>query len=374
MVNVFRFASVIAVPALLTSCITAATTISDTHRLISADPIQTEFAATASNGTTITLSPTAFGEYKKEYLGLVLINSGTKCQAFADRLSTAQRGVDTSFDILSGILSALATALTPLSTVHALTAAATISTGTKSAIAADIYAKATASLILQQINRTYYANIDNYRKDLVKRDADSIVPALEVSRIQAIHRECSLDAAIANLSEASAVTTATLGALSGAVQGASTADDKGLTREAGAIIGAAAGAAGATGGASAASDAAARQGAAAAAGVGSPAALPSAPGAGTLGGGAPAPGATTPGAGQRIKVRPPTTARSNLFRALSLDAHGKIDPARGQLMRECWAELLHPVPTLYFAWLQQASDQTLQEVADCINKKALGIP
>lgn len=260
--------SIVAGPLLLAGCISAATAISDTHRLISADPIQTDFPATINvNGqpTPVTLSAAGSGGFEKEYLGLVLIDSGTKCQEFVDRLSTAQRGVDTSFDILSTILSALATAFTPLNTVHALTAGATISTGTKSAITSDIYAKATASLIIQQINNTYYTNIDAYRKEILNTDSKSIVPALEVSRIQSIHRQCSLDSAIASLSQAGTVTAAALGALTGAVEGAKTAGSKGFSTDAGAIAGATLGAAaGAAGPASTAPSAAATQGAAAA--------------------------------------------------------------------------------------------------------------
>jgi hypothetical protein len=271
MTNISRLTSIIAGPLLLGGCISTATAVSDTRRLISADPIQTEFTATVSGeAQPVTLSPTVPPGLGKEYLGLVLIDSGSKCQAFADRLSTAQRGVDTSFDILTGILSALATALTPLSTVHALTAGATISTGTKSAIAADVYAKATASLILQQINNTYYVDIDAYRKELLQRDVNTIVPSLEVSTIQEIHRKCSLDSAIATLSQAGTVTAAALGALSGAVEGAKTAGAKGLSSDAGAIAGAAAGAAaGASGATAAAPEAAANKGAAAAQAVGS---------------------------------------------------------------------------------------------------------
>lgn len=272
MVNVFRLVSILAGPLLLAGCISTATAISDTHRLIAADPIQTEFPVTINvNGvaTPVMLTPAAPPGYEKEYLGLILIDSGTKCQEFVDRLSTAQRGVDTSFDILSTILSALATAFTPLNTVHALTAGATISTGTKSAIASDVYAKATAPLIIQQIDNTYYTNIDVYRKEILNTDPKAIVPALEVSRIQAIHRQCSLDSAIASLSQAGTVTAASLGAISGAVEGAKTAQQKGLTPDAGAIAGAALGAAaGAAGPASTGPSAAATQGAAAAAIVG----------------------------------------------------------------------------------------------------------
>jgi hypothetical protein len=142
---------------------------------------------------------------------------------------------------LTVILSALATAISPLSTVHDLTAAATISTGTKTAIDADIYAKATAALILQ-INNTYYVHIDDYRKELIDRDTAAVIPSLEVTSIDAIHRQCSLDYAIASLSQSGAAAAATIGAISGAAAGASAAQQHGLSEAAGAIAGAAAGA------------------------------------------------------------------------------------------------------------------------------------
>lgn len=76
------------------------------------------------------------------------------------------------------------------------------------------------------------------------------------------------------------------------------------------------------------------------------------------------------GATPTTKFRPATAARSDLLRALLLDPHGKIDPARGELMRKCWQELLNPPPAIYSIWLQQASDQALEAVAVCINEKA----
>jgi hypothetical protein len=386
MTNTSRLTSVIAGPFLLGGCISTATAVSDAHRFISADPIQTEFVATVGGETQpVTLSPTVSSAFAKEYLGLVLIDSATKCQAFADRLSTAQHSVDTSFDILSGLLSAQATALTPLSTVHGLTAGAAISTGTKSAMASDVYAKATASLILQQINNTYYADISAYRKELLQRNDATIVPALEVSRILEIHRKCSLDSAIATLAQAGAATAAALGALSGAVEGAKTASAKGLSADAGAIAGAAAGAAaGVAGVAAAAPEAAANKGAAAAQAVGSTAA--GTPGVGIMPGAGVSPGAgrnapaattsstsTTPGGRNTptTKFKPTTPARSDLFRALMLDAqgHGKIDPTRGELMRQCWKDLIKPPPTLYIPWLLHADDKTIEAVASCINER-----
>ena len=266
MVKVSRSAVIIMGLVTLVGCVSTATSISGSQRLVSAEPIQTEFTVpmTPVSGVAPVLwSPATATGHEKEYLGYVLLNSGRKCQEFTNRLSVAQRGVDTSFDILTVILSALATAFTPLSTVHGLTAAATISTGTKAAINADVYAKATAALILQEINQTYYADIDNYRTELSKTQDVGIIPTIELSKIEAIHRECSLDAAIASLSQSQAAASASLAAISGAFAGASAARQQGLSPEAGAIAGAAAGAAAGASGMTAAPEAAAKQGAAA---------------------------------------------------------------------------------------------------------------
>jgi hypothetical protein len=263
---ILRCAFAITGSIVLGSCARTIAAISDTQPLVSAEPVQTEFVVTIRQPPEdkieqVTLTPTtSVGGYEKQYLGYVLIDSGKKCQAFADRLSAVQRGIDTSFDILTGTLSALATALHPLGTVHALTAAATISTGTKTAIDANVYAKATAALILQEINRTYYVHIRDYRNKIsTAQDVTQIIPTLEVSEIEAIHRECSLDAAVASLSQVGVVAATTIGAASGAAAGATAAVEKNLPPATGAIAGALAGA---TAGAAAAGAPAASQAAA----------------------------------------------------------------------------------------------------------------
>jgi hypothetical protein len=262
-----RFAFVILASIVLGSCSSAITAISgDSRNIVSAEPIQYEFPASIrktpeSPIEQVTLTPLTADAYVdvRQYLGYVLLDSGKKCQQFADRLSSVQRGVDTSFDVLTTILSALATAFTPLSTVHALTAGASISTGTKLAIDADVYAKATAALILQEIDRTYYVKVQDYGTKLsARQDVDKIIPTIEVSEIEAIHRKCSLDAAIASLTQTGAVAAATIGAATGAAAGAAATGEAATGAIAGALAGATAGATAA--GAPAASQAAAMAG------------------------------------------------------------------------------------------------------------------
>jgi hypothetical protein len=179
------------------------------------------------------------------------------------------------------------------------------------------------------------------------------------------------------------MTAVASGALSGAVEGAKKKSSKGLSAGAGAIAGAVAGAA--AGAAATGPEAAANKGAAAAQPIGStPAGTPgvgTTPGAGVSPGAATnAPGAPTPGTGATpggrttptTKFKPTPPARSDLFRALMLDAqgHGKIDPTRGELMRRCWKDLIKPPPTLYSPWLLHADDKTIEAVASCINERA----
>jgi hypothetical protein len=94
---------------------------------------------------------------------------------------------------------------------------------------------------------------------------------------------------------------------------------------------------------------------------------------------APTPGGAAPGTGAgpsplapRIIFRRTTSPRSDLFRALLSDPEGRrpFDPARVQLMRQCWNELLSPPPENFTTWLQQATDQNFAAVAACINAKA----
>jgi hypothetical protein len=115
-----RFAFVILASIVLGSCSSAMTAISgDSRNMVSAEPIQYEFPVSIrktpeSPIEQVTLTPLTADAYVdvRQYLGYVLLDSGKKCQQFADRLSSVQRGVDTSFDILTTILSALATAFT----------------------------------------------------------------------------------------------------------------------------------------------------------------------------------------------------------------------------------------------------------------------
>lgn len=192
------------------------------EQLLRADPIETKVtvdpaavAATPTSSTTSAAPPTCLRPGVKSpvtwspntvpdschrtYLAAVALDSAKKCEDLLDRTGVATRGNDLFYDEMTTALNALATALTPLATVHALTAAATISSGSKTNFDSDLYSKQTASIIADQINSTYFKAIKDYADKLSETDDDKLIPAVEVLEIDVIHRQCNIDQALAAL-------------------------------------------------------------------------------------------------------------------------------------------------------------------------------
>jgi len=147
----------------------------------------------------------------KSYLGLVVKDSEGKCSEFVNHLVLQETTSNTGLDIITTVFSALATVFTPLNTVHALTAGASIASGSKTAIDADIFGKATVANYAQAIQATYYTDIDSYLAALNTASDDKLIPSIEVSKIVAIHKECALASAQSTISQTmlSATGTAT---------------------------------------------------------------------------------------------------------------------------------------------------------------------
>jgi len=133
-------------------------------------------------------------EAAKAYLGLIIGDSEAKCDRFMNRLSVAESSGDTGLDMATGVFSALGTAFTPLSTVHALTAASTITSGFKASIDSDVYAKAAIKDYAQAIQASYYADMKTYATALNSAKDPLVVP-IELATIARIHAECSLESA-----------------------------------------------------------------------------------------------------------------------------------------------------------------------------------
>jgi hypothetical protein len=124
----------------------------------------------------------------KAYPGNLLMQSEQNCHAFVARLSAGERSNDVFFDITTTTLAALGTAFTPLGTVHALSAAATISAGTKTAIDSDLFAKQFAEVIADQIQTEYSQQVTTYLTQL-SNQSGPVVP-LEAAQIQEINGHC----------------------------------------------------------------------------------------------------------------------------------------------------------------------------------------
>jgi hypothetical protein len=129
------------------------------------------------------------------YVGKVILDSEKKCTEFMAQLMASENTSNTLLDMSNTVFSALATAFTPVSTIHALTAGATISSGWKTAINTDVYAKAAIATYAQAMQASYYKDLRTYVSNLPSDPNSKIIASLEVSKIQSIHQECSLASA-----------------------------------------------------------------------------------------------------------------------------------------------------------------------------------
>lgn len=153
------------------------------------DPLTTEWNAAPGYGTD------AAGRLKKlEFLGKVIQESRKNCDEFLAGLTVGENSVNTTSDIITTVSSALATAVTPPGTKSAFSAAATIASGSKTAIDADIYAKAGAADFATAIQKSYSTYFQSYTDGLTKlaTSADPIIVNNEVAKIEAIHSQCAL--------------------------------------------------------------------------------------------------------------------------------------------------------------------------------------
>ena len=144
----------------------------------------------------------------KTYIGLLLNESENNCGKFVNGLVLISNSTNTTLDGLTTVFTALGTAFTPIGVVHGLTAAGSISSGWKTAIDTDVYAKQTIANYALAIQTGYYTDLQGYITDLGKvTDDSSIILPIEVAKIRTIHRECSLATAQASLSSTIGPTT-----------------------------------------------------------------------------------------------------------------------------------------------------------------------
>jgi hypothetical protein len=165
-----------------------------THVVKKQDPILVA-ASDLDSGKIANLLSAKTPDDRLSAIGSVVDDSVSKCITFMNGLVLIENTTNTGFDMATTLFSALATAFTPLSTVHGLTAAATVSSGWKTAIDSDIYAKATVANYSQAIQASYFKQLSDYVSTLEKTPRDQVVAGLELTKIRSIHVECSLAAA-----------------------------------------------------------------------------------------------------------------------------------------------------------------------------------
>ena len=113
-------------------------------------------------GTPVPADRPATARPNAQLIARLVNESEFYCGAFVNRLVLSSIGVNTNLDLATTVLSALSTAFTPLATVHALTAATTITSGWKTAIDSDLFAQASIANYAQAIDATYYADMNGY--------------------------------------------------------------------------------------------------------------------------------------------------------------------------------------------------------------------
>ena len=178
--------------------------------LIAAEPLSPIVDIPAPQGQPVQhIGPTDVDVEKDKsraitYVVLEAFSSMSKCKELLDRQGIVSRGIDADLDLVTTVLTALATAFTPVQTIHALTAAALITSGWKTALDSDLYAKKTADIIATQIDASYFGAMVTYVNDFATRASlknAAIYPQLEFLKIALIHRQCSIDLALGALAQ-----------------------------------------------------------------------------------------------------------------------------------------------------------------------------
>ncbi|MDR3447000.1 MULTISPECIES: hypothetical protein [unclassified Dyella] len=162
---------------------------------------------------------------KKRYLGAVLLDSVLKCRDFANKVDAAQGDANFIGDTFSTLFSALATVAKPITTVHGLTASATVASGTKNAYLSGYFADATVANIGKVMTVSYAVAVQQYMDGMSSMTDENLILPVEVAKIESIHSKCSMASAEYLISQS--ISTATANAPSEANAGVSVTADFG---------------------------------------------------------------------------------------------------------------------------------------------------
>jgi hypothetical protein len=133
-----------------------------------------------------------------DQVNLLVQDSQQKCAEFVNSMFAETAGSGFVLDVLATGTSAVSSIVTPLSTAHALSAATSVLSGTKTGISANYLNTLSISHITQAIQSTYTTDIKNYVNSLASLTEDQqklLNPFMERSKIESYHAECSLAAA-----------------------------------------------------------------------------------------------------------------------------------------------------------------------------------
>src|SRR5579863_1358874 len=146
---------------------------------------------------------------KADFVAAALKDSRDKCQVFISQFTGSQGLENSAFDITSLVLTGLAAVLTPVNTVRALAASSTAVQGTKQAINSDLYQQMTVILLVQEINNSYYQQLN---VDFANFTASGQLPAnfsagVAFAKLVDDHKNCSIPFAAANAVSQGKITT-----------------------------------------------------------------------------------------------------------------------------------------------------------------------
>jgi hypothetical protein len=158
---------------------------------VAADPLDATLVENA-------LSHSNTSDDAKANVARVAFDSEQKCSEFLSNLIVNETGSNAFLDIGTTAATAAATAVSgPLSAIHALSAIGAFTSGTKTAIDSDFFAKASVSNYAQAIQSTYFTQMGVYLKSL-----EAVTPpplgqinswtSTELGKIEAFHAECGI--------------------------------------------------------------------------------------------------------------------------------------------------------------------------------------
>jgi len=186
-----RLAALLVAGVLPCGCATISSATSQQATLISGaaplDPTNVRYIGKDEGGNAIS---------RKQGLLNAIADSYANCSAYKRRLILGSRGADAGFDIATTALSTIASVVSPVAIVHALTAATAFSSSSKSAVDADLFENATAALMVKSLQKTYDAQMLTLQG---KIEEEMLSPIEDLSDVVRINQLCSFTESLANI-------------------------------------------------------------------------------------------------------------------------------------------------------------------------------